>query len=334
MARVYHRFMLGRWKLAIAGAAVLVCGAGGFLALHRSPPAHAKAAQASPPTAPKASEITLTGTVQAAHVVDVPVPVDGTVEQFLAAVGQHVSEGEVLARIKNPRLAAAQQLAKLNAEQAQNRLNQLESELIAARLEVSRAEADASRVKMALDQSEKNFERQQMMFREGVAPRLAFEKAEQEYKGWKAEALKLADTAKKAADRVESTTKELEPARKAIAQRTNELEDAEAEMAAGEVNALADGVVIARRGKVGQPVTTAISDLFRIASDPQVLEVVANSTARIQPGQSAAIQFPNVASPITGTVREVKSGQLFLDLANPPPALAAGMSVQVKIRLP
>jgi HlyD family secretion protein len=326
--------MLGRWKLAIAAGVALVCGVGGFLVSHRSPSTHAKAAPASPPAVPRASEITLTGTVQATHVVDVPVPVDGTVEQFLAEVGQHVSEGEVLARIKNPRLAAAQQLAKLNAEQAQNRLNQLESELIAARLEVSRADADATRVKLALDQSEKTFERQQMMFRAGVAPRLAYEKAEQEYKGWKAEAQKLADTARKAADRVDSTTKELEPARKAIAQKTSELEDAEAELAAGEVNALADGVVIARRGKVGQPVATAISDLFRIASDPQILEVVANSSGRIQPGQSAAIQFPNVASPITGTVREVKSGQVFLDLANPPPAIAPGMTAQVKIQLP
>src|SRR5450755_3554839 len=116
--------MLGRWKLAIAAGVALVCGAGAFLVFHLSPPTHAKVAPATPPAAPKASEITLTGTVQAAHVVDVPVPVDGTVEQFLADVGQHVSEGEVLARIKNPRLAAAQQLVKLNAEQAQNRLNQ------------------------------------------------------------------------------------------------------------------------------------------------------------------------------------------------------------------
>lgn len=327
--------MLGRWKLAIAGVAVLVCGVAGFLALRRSPSANTKAAPASPAPVPKASEITLTGTVQAAHVVDVPVPVDGTVEQFLAEVGQHVSEGEVIARVKNPRLAAAQQLAKLNAEQAQNHLNQLESELIAARLEVSRSEADATRVKMSLDQSEKTFERQQMMFREGVAARLVYEKAEQEYKGWKAEAQKLAETAQKAAERVDSTMKELEPARKAIAQKTSELEDAEAEMAAGEVNALADGVVIARRGKVGQPVTAAISDLFRIAADPQVLEAVAASTdARIQPGQSAAIDLGAGASPIAGTVREVKSGQIHLDIANPPPAAAPGMSVQVKIRLP
>ena len=225
----------------------------------------------------------------------------------------------------------------MNAEQAQNRLNQLESDLIAARLEVSRSEADATRIKSSLDQSEKTFERQQMMFREGVAPRLAFEKAEQEYKGWKAESQKLAETARKAAERVESTMKELDPARKAIAQKTSELEDAEAEMAAGEVNALADGVVIARRGKVGLPVTTAISDLFRIAADPQGLEVVvaaASPAARIQPGQSATIDLGSGASPLAGTVREVKSGQVFLDIANPPPAVAPGMSVQVKIRLP
>lgn len=326
--------MLRRWKLAIAGGLVLLCVAGGFVALHRSPATHPKTAPASAPVAPKSQEITLTGTVQSARVVDVPVPVDGTVEQFLAEVGQHVSEGEVLARIRNPRLAAARQLAKLNAEQAQNRLSQLESALIAARLEISRSEADATRVKLAVDQAEKTFERQQMMFREGVTPRLAYEKAEQEYRALQGEAHKLADSAKKAADRVESTTKELEPARKAIAQRTGELEDAEAEMAAGEVNALADGVIIARRSKVGQPVATAISDLFRIASDPQVLEVVANSTARIQPGQSAAIQFGSRAGPIPGTVREVKSGQVFLDIANPPPAVAPGMSVQIKIRLP
>ena len=178
-------------------------------------------------------------------------PVDGTVEQFMAEVGQHVSEGESSGADSESKMSCRPATGKTEREQAQNRLNQLESDLIAARLEVSRSEADAIRVKSSLDQSEKTFDRQQMMFREGVAPRLAYEKAEHEYKGWQAEAEKLAETAKRAADRVESATKELEPARKAIAQRNSELEDAEAEAAVGEVNSLADGVVIARRGKLG-----------------------------------------------------------------------------------
>ena len=324
--------MRRRWMLAMGGAALLGC-AGGFLALRRSETAPAKAAATSPPAAQKAPEITLTGVIQAARAADVPVPLDGTVEQFMADVGQHVSEGEVLARIRNPRLAAAQEMAKLEVEQAQNRLNQLESALIAARLEVSRSEADAIRVKLALDQAEKVFARQRTMFQEGVTPRLSYEKAEQDYQVMKAQAQNLAATAANAADRVDSATKELDPARKALAQKTSELQDAEAAAAVGEVNSLTDGVVIARRGRLGEKVTTAISDLFRIAGDPQVLEAVANTNARIQPGQKVIIVFANTQSR-TGAIREAKSGQVFIDIANPALEVRAGMAVQIRIQLP
>ncbi len=328
--------MRGRWTFAIAGVLVLLA-AGGFFAFRRSQAAHAAVAPASPPAVPVApAEITLTGTIQAAQVVNIPVPADGTVEQFMADVGQRVSEGEVLARIRNPRLAAVQKMAQLDAEQAQNRLSQAESALIAARLEVSRSEADAVRVKLALDQAKKAFERQQTMFQEGVTPRLTYEKAEQEYKALMAEAQKLEETARKAADRVDSTTKELDPARKVLAQKTSDLEDAQAETAVGEVNSIADGVVIARRGKQGQPVTTAMSDLFRIAADPQVLEAVATVqpqiAARIHPGQAAAIEIARVSTPAMGTVREVKSGQVFIDITNASPGVTMGMAVQIKIK--
>ena len=322
--------MLGRWTLAIAGVVALGLAAGGFFAYHRSPVAPAP--QPTVPVAPP--EITLTGTIQPVQVINVPVPVDGTIEQFMADVGQHVSEGEVLARIRNPKRVAAQQMAKVDAEQAQNRLSQLESGLLAARLEVSRSEADAMRIKSELGQAEQTFERQKTMFQEGVTPRLAYEKAEHEYNSLKAAAQNLAATAQNAADRVDSTTKELEPARKALAQKTSDLEDAEAEAAVGEVNSPADGVVIARRGRTGQPVAPAISDLFQIAVDPQALQVVANTVAPIQPGQTAAIQIENVSTAAMGTVREVKSGQVFIDIKNPPPALTRGMTVQVKIKIP
>jgi multidrug resistance efflux pump len=318
--------------LVTAAMVLLALAAVGFFRFHRSkvPPAPLPVASVVAP------EITLTGTIQDAHVVNVPVPVDGAVDQFVANVGQHVSEGQVLARIRNPRFAAALQMAKLDAEQAQNHLSQLESALIAARLEVSRSEADAMRVKSDLDQAEKAFDRQQTMFREGVTPRLAYEKAEREYNSLNAAAQNLATTAKNAADRVDSTTKELDPARKALAQKTSDLEDAEAEMAVGEVNSPADGVVIQRRGKLGQPVTPAISDLLQIAVDPPVLEVVAGiqsqMAARIHPGQTVEIEIASVPSPTAGTVRELKSGQVFIDIPNPSPGIARGMAVHIKIK--
>jgi hypothetical protein len=91
-------------------------------------------------------------------------------------------------------------------------------------------------------------------------------------------------------------------------------------------------MVIARRGQLRQPVTPAIPDLFQIAVDPQVLQVVANTVEGIQPGQTVAIQIAGMPTPTTGTVREVKSGQVFIDIKNPPPAITRGMTVQVKIK--
>jgi multidrug resistance efflux pump len=318
--------------LAIAGVVALGLAAGGFFAYRRSP-----VSLAPPRVVPVApSEITLTGIVQPAQVMNVSVPVDGTIDQFMAAVGQHVSEGEILARIRNAKRAAAQQIAKLDVEQAQSRLSQLESTLIAARLEVSRSEADAIRIKSNLAQTEKAFDRQKTMFQEGVTPRLAYEKAEHEYNSLKAAAESLAEIAKNAADRVDLTTKELEPARQELAQKNADLEDAEAEAAVGEVNSPADGVVIERRGQLGQPVTIAMTDLFQIAVDPLVLEAVApvEPQARILAGQAVAIQIASAPSPTAGIVREVKSGQVFIDIQNPSPAIRRGVTVQIKIKLP
>jgi multidrug resistance efflux pump len=325
------------WLLAGTVVAVLAAAAGVLFFHSRSPAARAKVLPLPLPAISVTAEVTLAGTIRPAQVMNVPVPVEGTIEQFMATTGQHVSEGEVLARIKNPRLATAQQTAQLDAEQALNHLKQLESGLIAARLEVSRSEADAMHIQLELDKTVKTFERQQLMFSEGVTPRLVYEKAEHEYNSLKAEALNLSETAKKAAERVSSITAELDPARKALAQKTSDFEDAQAATAVGEVNSPADGVVIARRGKLGERVTPAMSDLFQIAGDPAILEVVARIdpevAARIHPGQPVAIQIASVPTPATGTVRELRSGQVFVELTNPSPEVRVGTAVQIKIKL-
>ncbi len=266
--------MRTKWILVIFGVLELAFVVG-VVIRNRSHAKSVKIAPAPPAVVRTPLEIALTGIVQPANIVSVPVPVDGTIEEFLAAVGQHVSEGEVLARIRNPRLAAAERTAQLDAEQARNRLQQLEAGLIAARLEVSRSMADATRIQSELDKAEKAFERQQTMFREGVTPRLAYEKAEREYNALKAEASKQAENARKAPELVNSITAQLDPARKEVAQKSSDLEDAQAESAVGEVNSPTDGVVTARRGKQGEQVTPATPDLFQIAADPQALEVVA-----------------------------------------------------------
>ncbi len=327
-----------RWWLPVAAAiGALAVAAGAFWQYRRSGAVHAKVPAASSPAVLVETEIAVNGTVQAAKVVNVPVPVDGTVEQFLADVGQHVSAGEVLARIKNPKMALAFEAAQSDAQQARSHLSQLESDLIAARLEVSRSEADATRVKSELEQAEKTIERQRIMYREGVTPRLTYEKAEQEYNSLKAQAQSLGDVAKKAAERVDSITAQLDPARKAVAQKTSDLEDAQAEMATGEVDAPSDGVVIARRGKLGAAVTTTVPDLFQISTDPAALEVVSSVeprlTDRIRAGQSADVEITGVPGATAGVVREVKAGQVFIALTSPSSAIKLGATALVRIKL-
>src|SRR5580692_2930512 len=100
------------------------------------------APSAAPATASAPVEIIVSGQVQAAKVVNVPAPLDGTIDELMADVGDVVVESKLLARIKNPKLASAETTAQSDAERERNRISALESSLIAARLEASRTDAD------------------------------------------------------------------------------------------------------------------------------------------------------------------------------------------------
>ncbi|HEV2691176.1 MAG TPA: efflux RND transporter periplasmic adaptor subunit [Bryobacteraceae bacterium] len=327
-----------RWWAAGGGVILLAALAAGFYGYrmrHAAPAKVAPVVKVAPPPLP--TEVTLAGTIQATKIIKVGAPVDGTIEQFVSDVGDDVAKGDVLARIRNPKVAAEQEAARLNGEQSRNRVQELDAALIGARLEVSRSEADATRLQLELSRAQKEFERQQMMYREGVTPRLVFEKAEQEYNSLKTQTENLAETRKKAQERVASLTKEWEAAQKAAEKSASRIEGAPAGAAAGELTSPADGVVVARRGKEGDLVTTKITDLFQIAVDLEKLQVVvaadAQTAPRIHAGQTVAIEIKEFPSTAQGTVREVKGGQVLIDFPSPAPGVRPGMTAQVKIKL-
>src|ERR1700730_889579 len=76
----------------------------------------------TPAPVPTTPEVTVSGQVQAANAVNVPAPVDGTIEDLMANVGDVVIEGKLLARIKNPKLASAESTAQSEAER-RNRIS-------------------------------------------------------------------------------------------------------------------------------------------------------------------------------------------------------------------
>jgi multidrug resistance efflux pump len=312
-----------------------------FLTRSKPPAASTRPAPISPvpapAPAPAAVEITVSGQVQAANVVNVPAPVDGTIDELMANVGDVVIEGKLLARIKNPKLVSAETTAQSEADRQRNRISGLESAVISARLEVSRTEADQTRVKQELEKADKEYQRQESMYRQGITPRVVYERAQQEYNAYKADSERLAEVAKDAGNRVSSLTDELQTARTDLDQRKGAVDEAHAESGSGDVRSPAEGIVVARCCQVGESVTAVSTNLFQIAGDLTQLQVAASADSatieKIHPGQMAAIEIPSVSATIEGKVREVKPDQVIIEFTRPNQSVRPGMTAKVKIKL-
>ena len=334
--------MRGKWIL-FAGGTILLAVAAGALSVYRQkllPQKQAAAAQkqAAIPSSAALAEVSVNGLIQAQRVVNVPAPIEGVIERYEAEVGQDVFEGQLLAHIKNTRIDSAVEASAAELEQAKTRVANLEAGIITGRLEASRARADASRLKSDFDRLEKIFQRQQMLIKEGATPRLAFEKAEREFNEAKQE-LEVKNTlARQAEDRLEAQERDLETAKKRLAERTEAADEAKTDLAAGDVRSPVDGLILSRRGSAGEEVNRTMEDLLRIAVTLSALEVEIQpepaALPRIKVGQPAAIRIAEVAGePIAGTVREIKEGRVIIDFTSPTPAIKPGLSAHVTIKL-
>jgi multidrug efflux pump subunit AcrA (membrane-fusion protein) len=330
--------MRGKWLL-LSGVLILIAVALGALSVLRresGPAQPPKTAAAAPPafTAPEAS---LGGRVQARKLVNVPVPVDGTVESFLTDVGQEVHEGQLLAQITNVALESERDAALTDLQRAQSRVSSLESRLIAARLEASRARADASRARNDADKSEKTYLRQQLLFREGASSRITFERSQAQFESDKTEFEHLDEMARLSEQNAAAQMKELDEAKRAQSEKSRQYEEAGDALASAQVLSPVDGLIVGRRGQAGQDVTIEMEDLFQIAVDLAELEVVLEPEPqvleRIRPGQEAVVQIAEILSGIPGKVREVKDNRVLVEFTSPDPAVKPGMMVHVRIRL-
>ena len=327
------------WLIASAVIILGAIGAGALSVLWRE---HAKPAPKAAAEVPKApalgSDVSLEGKIQALRVVEVSAPVEGTVDVFHVEIGQEVFEGQLLAQINSDSLTGAEEQATQLAGRARNRLNDLDASIIAGRLEVSRARAVASRLKTEFDRSDKTYQRQRMLLAAGATPRLAFEKAEKEYLINQAESASAGALAQQVESRIDALLKEQDAAKKTLEERTQELEAAQADLAAAEVHAPVDGLVVGRRGNAGDNVDRSMKDLFLIATDLSRLAVVveppAPILARIHPGQTAVVTVSEAQNePLAAEVKKVENGQVTVEFTSPDPAVKPGLTAQVRIKI-
>ncbi len=332
--------MRGKWIL-FAGVTILLAVAAGVLQMYRQSSTR-KPATPIPLTQPAAvtgpvNEVSLSGLIEAQRVVNIAAPIEGVVESFGAEIGQDVFEGQLIAHIRSTKLDVAVEGAQLESDRIQARVHELEAAIVSGRLEMSRASADASRSRSEFDRAEKVYQRQQMLIREGATPRLVFEKAEREYRSTKEELDSKDLLARHAQDQVESLNRELDATKKTQEEREQTLENAKADVAAGDVRAPVDGIVLSRRGAPGEEVNRTMEDFFRLAVTLSALEVAVQPEPPVVPhiklGQPVSIHVAEFPDEIVGTVREIKDGRVIVDFTSPSPAIRPATTAQVRIRL-
>jgi HlyD family secretion protein len=330
-----------KWIVGGVGAVLLAMALGGFTLMRRE--AKKEEPKKAPPSQEQAlasgAEVAYTGTIAARDVLLVPSPVEGTMDAVEVQPGQEVFEGQLLGRIRNEGLDGVRAAAQEQLEAAQSKVTNLESGLLASRLEVSRATADASRAQGEYDRLSKLATRQQMLYREGATPRLTFEKSIKDADNARAEYEGLRELARRAEERTKDQTSDLEAARKTLEERERALEGAQNDLAAAEVHSPADGVLIASRVKAGDAVDAGMEDLFQISTNPLKLKV----TIEPEPPVLAKLRAPSPAtvlvaelplSPVEGELVEIKEGKVIVNFDAPDPAVKAGLTATVRVKIP
>ncbi len=329
--------MRGKWLL-VGSSVILVALATGALTRRRheasaKTPEVQKSRAADPPR-----ELSLPGKIQAQHVIPVGAPVTGTIDSILVDVGQDVYEGQLLAHIASQGLEAAREEAVRAAQNAQEKVNAMESRIIAARLESSRVRADANRSRDQFERAEKTYLRQQMLNREGATPRLVYEKAGREFETARTEFNSLDELARQAESRAGDLIHDLDAARRSLEERNGEAETATTQSAGAEIRSPVSGILVARNGEPGKLIgPEEAKDLLEIAANLSQLAVTIHVEPpvlqRIRPGQDALIIVADLSCVIPATVSEIKGKDVILNFVSPSAVIRPGITAQVRLRL-
>lgn len=329
--------MRGKWLL-FAGATLFVAAGAGALTFYfrQAPPKPVHVA--APPVLPAGSEVHITGSIRAVNLVMVPAPVDGLAEEFPVKPGDEVFEGQILGRISNDTLKETAHEAELEVERAQGKVNDAESLLIATRLEDSRAAADASRARIELQRAERTYQRQQLLNSEGATPRNTYQKSLQEYEASKKEFDTLKALSDSLQDRVQSIIREIDLAKKALAEKQQNLDAAKSNMASADLLAPSDGLIIAIGKSAGEEVQKGMPDLITIATDLSQLELVLEPEPpilkRLKAGQPALVQIAELpGNGLPSTVKSVEEGKVVISFASPTTLIRPGMTAVGTLKL-
>ncbi len=283
-------------------------------------------------------EISLNGTIRPQHIAGVGSKIEGNIEAFMANVGDEVFQGQVLARIGAAGLESEREAAAHAVEYEQDQVSRAEAGINSARMEASRAAADEARARMTLDRAGKVYARQKTLHDAGATPRLTFEKAEQEFEAAQQGYAIMEKGAQAANSNVQSAMDAMTAAKKVLAEKSQQLEDAQGAFESAEVRSPVDGLIVGRKGELGKPVEESGDQLFQIATDVYALEVPVEPQPdvlkRLRPGQPAMVVVLDLQTGgMPGSVKEIKDNQAIIEFSSTLPAIRPGMRADVRLKV-
>ena len=316
-------------RCVLAFIAVLACAACGSKPVPHAAPATAQAV----PT-----ETVLAGVVRAQHLVAVRPMAAGTIERFLVDLGQPVVEGQPLATLSHTTFDKAAKNSQTSVAASRANLASLKGTLAQTEVEADLASKEEELAGRALNRAQQDYDHQKMLSDNGIIPRLTLDKYAHDLDQAKAQDAAAAERARGAQNRIS-------PLKEKIAQAQAELGalnglDAQSQLwlSSAEVHAPATGIVVGRRGAVGDAASPQDAQpLFEIADDPTVLEAAlqapAAALARLHVGQAAAVLPSNpLGMSIPGQVRSISGTEVAIAFVSPTRDVRPGDGCMVRLR--
>lgn len=330
-------FLASRWMLygPVSLLALLIAGGSWYSYREYQRRNLAAVEAAKPKPLPDPLGQTYPGTIRAQKTVLIPAPIEGTLESVEVADGDEVFEGQLLGKIQNTAVEGQKQKTEEDLDRATGKLADLESQLLSARLEASRASADLAHVRADYETASRAFDKLQKLYREGAAARKTFEKSEADFRKLVEDLKGAEESAKGAESKVAAVRANVEEAKIRLREKTEDLEDADSELITGSIKAPVSGLLIGHRKNPGEQVTRDIEDLFEIATDLTAMEVVAEVppelAKKLTAGGRAFVQIAEAGeAPLNGKIRQVEDTQAVIEFTSPSPTIKPGMTARVR----
>jgi multidrug resistance efflux pump len=325
---------MGKWLILSAFAVLIGLGAGAYSLWNEQRNQEIAAEQAVLETA--ANEVRIEGVLSTANVVNIPAPIEGILDTVMIDVGVEVYENQLLAQVMNTEIEI--ELLVLAEEQgaAQEAVNEMESKLIAARLEASRAEADYSRGRDEYEAAQANATRQRTLYRNGATPRLIYQKAQDDLKLVLADFEAVEASWRQAENGIEYARRDLDEAKRNLADVDLTIEELNQELEAAQISSPVNGIVTGMAARQGQDIHPGMDVLFQIATDLSrmnvILEPSPEQMALLRPGKKVFISVGDLWDELLqGTVVEMNLDRTVVAFANPTPKIRPGLNATVLV---